>query len=290
MEMEIPRNLQTWLTIMDSKKLNQTKRFNGNYVLLVQCGSQLELNYNYMYKSRGCVSGSGPGCMRVLYWRPSLRWTRISFQFSNGTLNPLDAGRVDDSSGRRAEQHQADRWTGVSQLFSVCFQRSRMRAHGHDGRGDRGGLETLFANAKSITLDLHQPFNIRHLISELATHVRPSTALGLFCSPGPEWDIKPGILPLVNDEDWELLEPSGMEAVLKQGDSVLFISTLHGGWWIFFFLKGCRKVSKRKEFVLATVQDEILDGSRSWSVEEKEEKTVYLPCPLRTETIDSKNW
>lgn len=54
--------------------------------------------------------------------------------------------------------------------------------------------------------------------------------MSLFCSPGPDYDIKPGILPLVNDEDWELLEPSGMKAILKDGDQVMFISTLHGGW------------------------------------------------------------
>ncbi|KAG0149344.1 hypothetical protein CROQUDRAFT_653637 [Cronartium quercuum f. sp. fusiforme G11] len=92
-----------------------------------------------------------------------------------------------------------------------------------------GGLETLFDNASSITLELTQPFHIRHLISVLATRVRPVSSLSLFCSPGPEWNIKPGILPLINDEDWELLEPSGMEVVLKEGDNVLFISTLHGG-------------------------------------------------------------
>lgn len=80
-----------------------------------------------------------------------------------------------------------------------------------------------------MMIELSEPFHIQHLISVLATRVNPPTSLSLFCSPGPEWDIKPGILPLVNDEDWELLEPSGMEAVLKDGDNVLFISTLHGG-------------------------------------------------------------
>ncbi|EGG09345.1 uncharacterized protein MELLADRAFT_71254 [Melampsora larici-populina 98AG31] len=92
-----------------------------------------------------------------------------------------------------------------------------------------GGLETLFGNSTTMMMELSEPFDIRHLISVLATRVNPPTSLSLFCSPGPEWDIKPGILPLVNDEDWELLEPSGMEAVLKDGDNVLFISTLHGG-------------------------------------------------------------
>ena len=39
--------------------------------------------------------------------------------------------------------------------------------------------------------------------------------------------VRPGILVLVNDCDWELLD--GLDYVLKEGDVVTFISTLHGG-------------------------------------------------------------
>lgn len=39
--------------------------------------------------------------------------------------------------------------------------------------------------------------------------------------------IKPGILVLVNDCDWELA--GGPSTPLKSGDIVGFISTLHGG-------------------------------------------------------------
>ena len=38
---------------------------------------------------------------------------------------------------------------------------------------------------------------------------------------------RPGILVLVNDTDWEL-EGEGAY-VLKDGDEIVFISTLHGG-------------------------------------------------------------
>ena len=38
---------------------------------------------------------------------------------------------------------------------------------------------------------------------------------------------RPGILVLVNDTDWEL-EGEG-EYALKDGDELVFISTLHGG-------------------------------------------------------------
>jgi hypothetical protein len=40
-------------------------------------------------------------------------------------------------------------------------------------------------------------------------------------------DSRPGILVLINDTDWEL-EGEG-EYVLKDGDDIVFISTLHGG-------------------------------------------------------------
>jgi len=92
-----------------------------------------------------------------------------------------------------------------------------------------GGLETLFSNASKLAMRLTEPHTMRHLVEALSCRVTPPKSLPLFCSPGPHWDIKPGILPLVNDEDWELLEPSGMDASLKHGDNVLFISTLHGG-------------------------------------------------------------
>ncbi|KAH7727864.1 ubiquitin-related modifier 1 isoform 1 [Aphelenchoides avenae] len=39
--------------------------------------------------------------------------------------------------------------------------------------------------------------------------------------------VRPGILVLVNDTDWEILD--GLKADLRDGDTVTFISTLHGG-------------------------------------------------------------
>jgi molybdopterin converting factor small subunit len=38
---------------------------------------------------------------------------------------------------------------------------------------------------------------------------------------------RPGILVLINDTDWELED--GIEYTLKDGDTIVFISTLHGG-------------------------------------------------------------
>ena len=39
--------------------------------------------------------------------------------------------------------------------------------------------------------------------------------------------VRPGIIVLVNDTDWELLDTTRYK--LENGDSVAFISTLHGG-------------------------------------------------------------
>ena len=39
--------------------------------------------------------------------------------------------------------------------------------------------------------------------------------------------VRPGIIVLVNDTDWELLDTTRYK--LENGDSIAFISTLHGG-------------------------------------------------------------
>ncbi|PAV70233.1 hypothetical protein WR25_18575 [Diploscapter pachys] len=39
--------------------------------------------------------------------------------------------------------------------------------------------------------------------------------------------VRPGVLVLVNESDWELFE--GIDTELSNGDKVTFISTLHGG-------------------------------------------------------------
>ena len=42
-----------------------------------------------------------------------------------------------------------------------------------------------------------------------------------------EETVRPGILVLINDCDWEL--SGGLESEVNDGDTVVFISTLHGG-------------------------------------------------------------
>ena len=42
-----------------------------------------------------------------------------------------------------------------------------------------------------------------------------------------KWDRRPGILILINELDWEL--EGGIDYIAKDGDNLVFISTLHGG-------------------------------------------------------------
>lgn len=89
-----------------------------------------------------------------------------------------------------------------------------------------GGAELLFGNIKKHTVKLpsqEQPWTIRNLIAWVKANLlkeRPE-----FFAQGET--VRPGILVLINDTDWELL--GELEYRVQDGDSVVFISTLHGG-------------------------------------------------------------
>ncbi|KAL0581689.1 Ubiquitin-related modifier 1 [Marasmius crinis-equi] len=104
-----------------------------------------------------------------------------------------------------------------------------------------GGLELLFGNEKKhkITLPAQAPANhhtkndpqngdtkaadMDFLIHWLRDHLLKERA-ELFME---NKTVRPGILVLINDTDWEL-EGEG-EYQLKDDDEIVFISTLHGG-------------------------------------------------------------
>ncbi|RXW23220.1 hypothetical protein EST38_g2646 [Candolleomyces aberdarensis] len=107
-----------------------------------------------------------------------------------------------------------------------------------------GGLELLFSNQRShkVTLpatakapkdsntalpvlesECTKPADVAYLIHYLRDHLLKERA-ELFVENGT---VRPGILVLINDTDWEL-EGEG-DYVLKDGDEIVFISTLHGG-------------------------------------------------------------
>ncbi|KAI8659525.1 hypothetical protein LRP88_06092 [Fusarium phalaenopsidis] len=93
-----------------------------------------------------------------------------------------------------------------------------------------GGLEMLFSDKRHHSLSIPavtqegKPANIAYLIDHLCQNVMRDSRKDLFVLDN---HLRPGILVLINDADWEL---EGEEAYeLQSGDSILFVSTLHGG-------------------------------------------------------------
>ncbi|KAH0444966.1 hypothetical protein CcaCcLH18_00027 [Colletotrichum camelliae] len=93
-----------------------------------------------------------------------------------------------------------------------------------------GGLEMLFSDERRHSLSIPavnkdgKPANIAFLIDYLCENTMKDTRKELFVLDG---HLRPGILALINDADWEL---EGEEAYeVQSGDNILFVSTLHGG-------------------------------------------------------------
>jgi ubiquitin related modifier 1 len=93
-----------------------------------------------------------------------------------------------------------------------------------------GGLEMLFSNQALHKLAIPaadkdgKTATIAYLIDYLCQNTMKDSRKDLFVLDG---QLRPGILVLINDADWEL---EGEEAYeLQSGDNILFVSTLHGG-------------------------------------------------------------
>ncbi|XP_034989263.1 ubiquitin-related modifier 1 [Zootoca vivipara] len=89
-----------------------------------------------------------------------------------------------------------------------------------------GGAELLFDGIRKhqVTLPSQQiPWDVRNLlvwIKENLLKERPE----LFVQGD---SVRPGILVLINDADWELM--GELDYLLQDQDNIVFISTLHGG-------------------------------------------------------------
>ncbi|XP_029816444.1 ubiquitin-related modifier 1 [Manacus vitellinus] len=89
-----------------------------------------------------------------------------------------------------------------------------------------GGAELLFDGVKKhqVTLPCQpEPWDIRNLLKWIKQNMlkeRPE----LFMQGE---SVRPGILVLINDADWELM--GELDYKLQDQDNVVFISTLHGG-------------------------------------------------------------
>lgn len=86
----------------------------------------------------------------------------------------------------------------------------------------------MFEGKKRIDLELNTgdeggEWTIEKLIDELRRkHLKDKEEMFV-----QGRSVRPGIIVLVNDTDWELLDTTKYK--LENGDSVAFISTLHGG-------------------------------------------------------------
>lgn len=88
-----------------------------------------------------------------------------------------------------------------------------------------GGAELLFGNVRKLPLklDSSSEWSLKNLIHHLRDQYLKQRA-ELFVSGD---SVRPGILVLVNDTDWELLGDN--DYIVQPNDNILFISTLHGG-------------------------------------------------------------
>jgi len=93
-----------------------------------------------------------------------------------------------------------------------------------------GGAETLLNGEKNHKVEVTLPegeeeFTTADLLGWIRSNLLAECEKPeLLITNG---NVRPGILVLLNDTDWEILD--GLKAQLKDGDNVTFISTLHGG-------------------------------------------------------------
>ncbi|XP_021919062.1 ubiquitin-related modifier 1 [Zootermopsis nevadensis] len=89
-----------------------------------------------------------------------------------------------------------------------------------------GGAELLFNRVKKhdvILPALEEPWTIKTLLAWIKVNLLKECP-ELFLQGD---SVRPGILVLVNNVDWELL--GHLNCQLKENDNIVFISTLHGG-------------------------------------------------------------
>jgi len=88
-----------------------------------------------------------------------------------------------------------------------------------------GGLELLFGNVRSFALAL--PSSPPPTLRAVVAHARDALLVERAELFAAGEGVRAGILVLLNEVDWELV--GGLDAEVAPGDTVLFISTLHGG-------------------------------------------------------------
>ena len=86
-----------------------------------------------------------------------------------------------------------------------------------------GGLELMFDKKKNIDLEMKDDAILSDVIEELRkNHLKDKEEM--FIQNGT---VRPGIIVLINDTDWELCDNEQYK--VEGNDTISFISTLHGG-------------------------------------------------------------
>lgn len=86
-----------------------------------------------------------------------------------------------------------------------------------------GGAEILMGGLREKMIEIPEGYKMSDLISWMKDNLiqeRPELLI-------KDDDVRPGILVLINDTDWEILDKT--EYLLENDDKITFISTLHGG-------------------------------------------------------------
>ncbi|KAF2161010.1 hypothetical protein M409DRAFT_28617 [Zasmidium cellare ATCC 36951] len=93
-----------------------------------------------------------------------------------------------------------------------------------------GGLEMLFSDQRKHKISIPaeeskgQPATVAFLIQWLCDNLMKDPRKEMFVLDD---SVRPGILVLINDADWELEGEDKYE--VQAGDNIVFVSTLHGG-------------------------------------------------------------
>jgi len=94
-------------------------------------------------------------------------------------------------------------------------------------RSCSGGLELLFGRTKRFDVDIPSSCDTALVMRDVILFMKDNLLkerAELFISGET---VRPGILVLINDADWEL--EGTLRYAPRDGDAIAFISTLHGG-------------------------------------------------------------
>ncbi|KAK1274579.1 hypothetical protein QJS04_geneDACA010891 [Acorus gramineus] len=91
-----------------------------------------------------------------------------------------------------------------------------------------GGLELLCQSIKIHEVDVGlKDGEVKLMMRDLLTWIRTNLIKERPEMFMKEDSVRPGVLVLINDCDWEIY--GNLEATLEDKDVIVFISTLHGG-------------------------------------------------------------